>query len=105
MDAICFIICRNSTSLVMPYKEEEGRRSIEPVIGHCYSDHRLGRNFYKGLFGDSVNVILAAAAFNLKRTMRLLLCLIRKWLMERLAKVGERIILTKSPVDLSVPAF
>ena len=37
------------------------RAGIEPVIGHCKSDHRLGRNFYKGLFGDSINVMLAAA--------------------------------------------
>ena len=46
----------------------------EPVIGHCKSDHRLGRNFYKGLFGDSVNVMLAALAFNFKRVMNILLC-------------------------------
>ena len=52
------------------------RAGIEPVIGHCKSDHRLGRNFYKGLFGDSINVMLAAAAFNFKRAMRALLCLI-----------------------------
>lgn len=43
------------------------RAGIEPVIGHCKNGHRLGRNFYKGLFGDSVNVMLAAAAFNSKR--------------------------------------
>lgn len=48
------------------------RAGIEPVIGHCKSDHRLGRNFYKGLFGDSVNVMLAAAGFNFKRAIRLL---------------------------------
>ncbi len=59
------------------------RAGIEPVIGHCKSDHRLGRNFYKGLFGDSINVMLAAAAFNLKRAMRVLLCLIR-WAVMRL---------------------
>ena len=59
------------------------RAGIEPVIGHCKSDHRLGRNFYKGLFGDSINVMLAAAAFNLKRAMRVLLCLIR-WAIMRL---------------------
>ena len=53
------------------------RAGIEPVIGHCKHDHRLGRNFYKGLFGDSINVMLAAAAFNFKRAMRLLLCLLR----------------------------
>ena len=50
------------------------RAGIEPVIGHCKSDHRMGRNFYKGLFGDSINVMLAAAAFNFKRVMNLLLC-------------------------------
>ena len=55
------------------------RAGIEPVIGHCKNDHRLGRNFYKGLFGDSINVMLAAAAFNLKRVMRALLRLICQW--------------------------
>lgn len=56
------------------------RAGIEPVIGHCKADHRLGRNFYKGLFGDSVNVMLAAAAFNFKRGMNALLRLIWEWL-------------------------
>ena len=56
------------------------RAGIEPVIGHCKADHRLGRNFYKGLFGDSVNVMLAAAAFNFKRVMNALLRLIWEWL-------------------------
>lgn len=45
------------------------RAGIEPVIGHLKSDNRLGRNFYKGLFGDSINVMLAAAAFNFRRAM------------------------------------
>ena len=48
------------------------RAGIEPVIGHLKSDNRLGRNFYKGLFGDSINVMLAAAAFNFRRAMRAL---------------------------------
>ncbi len=56
------------------------RAGIEPVIGHCKSDHRLGRNFYKGLFGDSINVMLAAAAFNLKKVLRVLLALIQRWI-------------------------
>ena len=58
------------------------RAAIEPVIGHCKRDHRMGKNFYKGLFGDAINVMLAAAAFNFKKAMRLLLCLLRtmlKW--------------------------
>jgi len=45
------------------------RAAIEPVIGHLKADHRLGRNFLKGVAGDAVNVMLAAAAFNFKRFM------------------------------------
>jgi transposase, IS5 family len=48
------------------------RTGIEPTIGHLKSDHRLGRNFYKGLFGDAINVMLAAIAYNFKRAMRTL---------------------------------
>ncbi|MDO4209377.1 MAG: IS5 family transposase [bacterium] len=69
------------------------RAGIEPVIGHCKSDHRLGRNFYKGLFGDSINVMLAAAAYNLKRAMRALLCLFR-WGLMRLMTEGIRPVVT-----------
>ena len=54
------------------------RAGIEPTIGHLKSDFRLGRNFYKGVFGDVVNVLLAAAAYNFKRAMRLLWLLIEK---------------------------
>ena len=69
------------------------RAGIEPVIGHCKSDHRLGRNYYKGLFGDSINVMLAAAAFNLKRAMRLFLCLF-KWVIRRLMTEGHCSLIT-----------
>tara|TARA_B100000508_G_scaffold136287_1_gene129120 strand:- start:424 stop:1752 length:1329 start_codon:yes stop_codon:yes gene_type:complete len=45
------------------------RAAIEPVIGHLKTDHRLGRNYYKGIEGDNINIMLAAAAFNFKRMM------------------------------------
>jgi IS5 family transposase len=45
------------------------RAAIEPVIGHTKSDHRLGRNFLKGVVGDAINGMLSAAAFNFKRMM------------------------------------
>lgn len=45
------------------------RAAIEPRIGHLKTDHRLSRNLYKGIFGDNINVILAAAAMNFKRMM------------------------------------
>lgn len=52
------------------------RAGIEPTIAHLKSDFRLGRNFYKGVFGDVINLLLAAAAYNFKRAMRTLLPLI-----------------------------
>ena len=54
------------------------RAGIESTIGHLKSDHRLGRNFYKGLVGDAVNILLAAAAYNFKRAMRALLNLLKR---------------------------
>ena len=62
------------------------RAGMEPTIGHLKSDYRLGRNFYKGVTGDAVNLLLAAAAYNFKRAMRALLFLfkiIREMLRER----------------------
>ena len=54
------------------------RAGIEPTIGHLKEDHRLSRNFYKGVKGDAINVLLAAAAYNFKRAMRVLLYLIKR---------------------------
>ena len=48
------------------------RASIEPIIGHLKSDYRLSRNYYKGIVGDQINVLLAAAAWNFKR-------MVNKW--------------------------
>jgi IS5 family transposase len=48
------------------------RAAIEPKIGHLKQDHRLSRNFYKGIKGDNINVMLAAAGMNFKR-------MINKW--------------------------
>ncbi|PBC69134.1 hypothetical protein BGX14_1526 [Fibrobacter sp. UWS1] len=55
------------------------RAGIEPINGHLKSDHRMGRNFYKGIFGDMLNAKLAAAAFNFKRAMRRFFVLL-EWL-------------------------
>jgi transposase, IS5 family len=47
------------------------RAAIEPVIGHLKQDYRLCRNYLKGIIGDNMNVILAAAAMNFKRRINL----------------------------------
>jgi len=52
-------------------KRHSRRAAIEPVIGHLKSDYRMNRNFIKGVIGDEINVLLAAAAMNFKRVMNL----------------------------------
>ena len=52
-------------------KSFKRRAAIEPTISHLKTDHRLSRNFYKGIFGDNINVMLSAAAFNFKRMMNI----------------------------------
>lgn len=47
------------------------RASIEPIIGHLKSDHRMARNYLKGFKGDEINLLLAATAFNLKKWMNI----------------------------------
>lgn len=51
-------------------KQFSKRAAIEPTIGHLKSDHRMRRNFYKGITGDAINVMLSASAYNFKRMMR-----------------------------------
>lgn len=52
-------------------KQFRKRAAIEPINGHLKTDHRLNRNFYKGIAGDNINVMLAAAAYNFKRMMNI----------------------------------
>lgn len=52
-------------------KSFKRRAAIEPIIGHLKADHRLSRNFYRGIFGDNINIMLSAAAFNFKRMMNI----------------------------------
>ena len=62
----------DSESVKCKAKERCKRRNaIEPIIGHLKTDFRLCRNFLKGVYGDIVNLIMAAAAFNCKKWMRL----------------------------------
>ncbi len=52
------------------------RSSVEAIIGHLQQDHRLCRNYLKGRLGDDMNVVLAAAGFNLRKILRDILCLL-----------------------------
>ena len=46
------------------------RAGIEPVIGHVKHDHRMLRNYLLDHIGDTMNSILAAAGFNLRKMLR-----------------------------------
>lgn len=69
-----------------PYQKQKARKrfrrraGIEPIIGHLKSDFRLARNYLKGSVGDSINLLLAAAAFNFKKWLREVVSLILSFL-------------------------
>jgi IS5 family transposase len=51
-------------------KRHRRRSAVEPKIGHLKSDNRLGRCFLRGLIGDAINAVLAAAGSNLQKLLR-----------------------------------
>jgi IS5 family transposase len=57
-------------------KRRRRRSAIEPLIGHMKSDHRMGRCFLKGLLGDAINAVLAAAGRNFRKLLRCVFALI-----------------------------
>ena len=56
------------------------RSAIEPIIGHLKFDHRMVRNHLKGIQGDFINCVLAAAGFNLKKMLRKIASSFTHWL-------------------------
>ena len=61
-------------------KRRRRRSAVEPIIGHLKSDTRMGRCFLKGLAGDAINAILAAAGLNLRKLLRGLVFALICWL-------------------------
>lgn len=45
------------------------RAAIEPIIGHLKHDYGLSSNWLKGSEGDSINLHMAACAWNLRKWM------------------------------------
>ena len=79
IDGTTIEIPKNPGKGATTYQKQKARKrfrrraGIEPIIGHLKSDYRLMRNYLKGSLGDSINLMLAAAAFNFKKLMRQLL--------------------------------
>ncbi len=47
------------------------RAGIEGLISHLKHDHRMLRNYLKGAAGDQINTLMAVAAYNMMKWMRL----------------------------------
>ncbi|MBK7140244.1 MAG: transposase [Bacteroidetes bacterium] len=56
------------------------RSAIEPIIGHLKFDNRMIRNHLKGIHGDFINCMLAAAGFNLKKMLQKIASSFSHWL-------------------------
>jgi IS5 family transposase len=52
------------------WRRMKHRAAVEPSIGHLKAEHRLERNRLKGVAGNAVNAVLAAAAMNFQNLMR-----------------------------------
>jgi hypothetical protein len=79
-------------ALLMLKKGFGRRAAIESVIGCLKTDYRLSRNFYKGIKGDNINLMLAAAAMNFKRMINI-------WKKDFLALVFHLLFFISEPLN------
>src|ERR1019366_9367019 len=50
---------------------QKRRNAIEPIIGHCKNDRKVGpRNWLHGKRGDQINALAMAIGFNLRKILR-----------------------------------
>jgi transposase, IS5 family len=75
-------------------KREDRCRSgagIEGLLSHLKHDHRMIRNYLSGTAGDQINTLLAFAAYNVKKEMRLkrqeIISLIFHWFLQTIILV------------------
>lgn len=62
-------------------KRQKRRNAIEPIIGHCKNDRKVGaRNWLKGKLGDQINVIAMAIGFNIRKIIKAIFL----WLFQKL---------------------
>ena len=87
---------RKASASILPWRTARRRRMTEYWKGRSWTQERpsSGTEFLQGsFFGDSINVMLTASAYNLKRAMRLFLCLF-KWVIRRLMTEGQWSVIT-----------
>jgi len=72
-------------------KRQKRRNAIEPIIGHCKNDRKVGpRNWLRGIGGDQINALAMAVGFNLRKILRwLFLCLLSRSLFTQMIYRGH----------------
>jgi IS5 family transposase len=80
----CDVILAHQKRGITPLKRKRQRRrsAIEPIIGHCKNDRKVGpRNWLRGKTGDQINAFAMAIGFNLRKILRRIsLWLIVRWI-------------------------
>jgi len=75
---------RKMKKMTRPVRKWFKRRSaIEPVIGHVKAEHRMDRNYLKGVQGDRMNALLCGCGFNMRKLLAVFFLshfLWRQWL-------------------------
>jgi IS5 family transposase len=66
------ILARQKRGMTPAQKRRQKRRNaIEPIIGHCKNDRKVGpRNWLHGKRGDQINALAMAIGFNLRKILR-----------------------------------
>jgi len=69
------ILARQKRNITPAKKRRQKRRNaIEPIIGHCKNDRKVGpRNWLHGKHGDQINALAMAVGFNLRKILRWIL--------------------------------
>jgi IS5 family transposase len=72
-------------------KRQKRRNAIEPIIGHCKNDRKVGpRNWLQGKQGDQINTLAMAIGFNLGKILRwIFLYLLFRLFLERIIGGGR----------------
>jgi len=97
IDIVMPMVLKKESYYLKKKREERcrSRAEIEGLISHVKHDHRMLRNYLKGTSEDQFNTLLAAAAYNMKKWMRLkrqeILCLIFCWIYQTLILVPKNI--------------
>jgi IS5 family transposase len=98
-DTVVHVVGRFPKTATRSFKRWLKRRAaIEPCIGHLKSDHRMHRNHLKGTQGDAINVVLAAAGYNLAKLLAWIAWLCRILTNSGLNFLGPRFLMSDRPV-------